>query len=370
MTERQTSRGAVLVVDDNPTNLQLLIEYLDEMGFETLLARSGEGALEQARHARPDIILLDIMMPGMDGFEVCEQLKADPETRTIPVIFMTALTETEDKIRGFDLGAVDYITKPFHQKEVLARISTQLTIQRQNRELAELNAMKDKFVAIVATDLKNVFDTIIGPSRLLADSLTIFSEKEIRSIAKRLHRAAQDTMGMLEKIIDWVNIQRGEMTFSPGVVDLRERVTAAMESFREMAERKEIALRETIPPDLAVFADQERTGTVLENLIKNAVQFTRPGGEVVISAKPVDDAVEVSVADTGVGMSERNRKKLFRIDETYKKVGITGKEGTHLGLIICKEIVEASGGTVSVESELGKGTTVRFTLPRPGKETS
>ena len=370
MTERQTRSGTVLVVDDNPTNLQLLLEYLDERGFETLLARSGEEALEQVRHALPDIILLDIMMPGMDGFEVCERLKADPDTRTIPVIFMTALTEAEDKIRGFDLGAVDYITKPFHQKEVLARINTQLTIQRQNRELIELNAMKDKFVAIVATDLKNVFDTIIGPSRLLADSLTIFSEKEIRSIAKRLHRAAQDTIAMLEKIIDWANIQRGEMTFSPTVVDIRERVTAVMESFREIAERKEITLRHTIPPELPVYADKERTDTVLENLIKNALQFTRTGGEVVISAGAEDGAVEVAVADTGVGMSERNLKKLFRIDETYKKAGITGKEGTHLGLIICKEIVEASGGRISVESELGGGTTVRFTLPRPGKEAS
>ncbi len=363
MKAETAEKGTILVVDDNPTNLHILLDYLNEMGFETLVARSGEGALRQLGYAKPDLILLDIMMPGIDGFETCRRLKENPETREIPVIFITALTETADKIKGFELGAVDYITKPFHQKEVLARLNTQLTIQRQKRELQDLNAVKDRFLSILAHDLKNVFDTMVGPSRLLADSLTIFKEKEIRSIAQRLHRSAQDSLGMVEKIIDWANIRRGTIQPQPRTFDLCPAAQESMDRYRENAERKHIDYRNDVPPETMVYADPDMASTVLQNLISNAVKFTRNQGRVAVSARSGEGFREISVSDTGVGMGAKNLGNLFRIDKPYKKAGITGKEGAHLGLIICKEFVELNGGQLHVESELGVGTTVRFTLP-------
>jgi signal transduction histidine kinase len=364
MSQEKPETATILVVDDNPTNLQLLLDYLNELNFKTLIAKSGEGALRQASLAKPDIILLDIMMPGMDGFDTCRRLKDDPETRDVPIIFMTALSDTEDKVKGFDLGAVDYITKPFSQKEVLARLNTQLTIQRQKRELAELNAMKDRFLSIIALDLKHVFDTMIGPSRRLAESFDIFSKKEIEFIAKRLHRSAQDTIHMLEQVMTWADIQQGEYEFRPVTTDLFESISEVVVTFREDALRKKIELTNTVEPGTVVYADPSMVRVIMENLLSNAVRFTRSGGAVTIASRTEDGMEQVTVADTGVGMSEKNLAGLFRIDRAYKKPGITGKEGAHLGLVICKEFVEKNGGRIEAESELDKGSTFRFTLPK------
>jgi signal transduction histidine kinase len=364
MSQEKPETATILVVDDNPTNLQLLLDYLNELNFKTLIAKSGEGALRQAALAKPDIILLDIMMPGMDGFDTCRRLKEDPDTRDVPIIFMTALSDTEDKVKGFDLGAVDYITKPFSQKEVLARLNTQLTIQRQKRELAELNAMKDRFLSIIALDLKHVFDTMIGPSRRLAESFDIFSKKEIEFIAKRLHRSAQDTIHMLEQVMTWADIQQGEYQFRPETIDLFESVSEVVVTFREDALRKKLELTNTVEPGTIVYADPAMIRVILENLLSNAIRFTRSGGAVTIASRTEGDMEQVTVSDTGVGMSEKNLTGLFRIDRAYKKPGITGKEGAHLGLVICKEFVEKNGGRIEAESELDKGSTFRFTLPK------
>jgi two-component system sensor histidine kinase/response regulator len=156
------AKGAkVLVVDDDPTNLSVLFNYLAEMGLKVFVAQDGESALEQVDYERPDIILLDILMPNIDGFETCLRLKANPATSDIPVVFMTALSDVEDIIKGFQIGAVDYITKPFHQEEVLARITTHLTLQHQRMKLYELNTMKNKFFSIVAHDMKEVLSTLV-----------------------------------------------------------------------------------------------------------------------------------------------------------------------------------------------------------------
>lgn len=364
MSQEQPETATILVVDDNPTNLQLLLDYLNDLNFKTLIAKSGEGALRQASLAKPDIILLDIMMPGMDGFETCRRLKDDPKVQDVPVIFMTALSDTEDKIKGFDLGAVDYITKPFSQKEVLARLNTQLTIQRQKKELAELNAMKDRFLSIIALDLKHVFDTMIGPSRRLAESFDIFSKKEIEFIAKRLHRSAQDTMHMLDQVITWADIQRGKYAFNPENMDLFESVSEVVVAFREDALRKKVELNNTVESGVMVCADPAMVRAILENLLSNAIRFTRSGGTVNVFHQSWDGMEQITVSDTGVGMSEKNLSGLFRIDRAYKKPGITGKEGAHLGLVICKEFVKKMGGHIEVESEPDKGSTFRFTLPR------
>ncbi len=365
MSLEKSDKATILVVDDNPTNLQLLLDYLNELNFQTLIARSGEGALKQAAFANPDIILLDIMMPGMDGFETCRRLKADEATCHIPVIFMTALSDTEDKIKGFDMGAVDYITKPFNQKEVLARLNSQLTIQRQNRELAELNAMKDKFLSIVAQDLKHVFRTMIGPSKRLAESFDIFSKKEIEFIAQRLHRSSLDTMHLLEQVMTWADIQRDIVPFDPERIDLYESVSEAVVSFREDANRKNIELSHAVTPETWVEADAAMLRAVLNNLLSNAIKYTRSGGRVIISGETDGAAETVIVTDNGIGMSDKILRSLFRIDTTYKKPGVTGKEGAHLGLVISKEFVEKNGGSIHVESELDKGTAVRFTVPKP-----
>ncbi|MCH8295046.1 response regulator, partial [Candidatus Poribacteria bacterium] len=139
MNVESLNQGTILIVDDVPANIGVLLNYLSQNGFKVLVARDGESAIEQAKFAKPDLILLDIRMPGIDGFETCRRLKADDETKAIPVIFMTALTETVDKVQGFNVGGVDYITKPFQNEEVLVRVTTHLTLRKLQRELQEAN---------------------------------------------------------------------------------------------------------------------------------------------------------------------------------------------------------------------------------------
>ncbi len=167
-TDFNSQKYTVLIVDDTPTNLGVVADYLESCGFEIMMAQSGEKALKRVRYARPDIILLDVMMPGLDGFETCRRLKADEVSQDIPVIFMTALVNTEDKVKGFEVGAVDYVTKPLQQEEVLARITTHLRIrdltlslQKANESLAELNSSKDQFFSSIAQDLREPFNTLL-----------------------------------------------------------------------------------------------------------------------------------------------------------------------------------------------------------------
>lgn len=371
MSADEIRKDTILVVDDNPVNLHVLLEYLNQSGFETLIARSGESALRQVGFAWPDIILLDVMMPGIDGFETCRLLKENEDTKEIPIIFMTALSETVDKIRGFELGAVDYITKPFHQDEVLARITTHLTIQRQKKELEELNgkleesnATKDKFFSIIAHDMKNIFNSLIGGSQILAGSVNTLSKEKIEMFAEEMFSSAQTAYELLENLLNWARMQKGSIEFKQETFDLSDLVSNNIINYQNNADMKKIHLFHSVEPGTLAYADPNMINTILRNLISNALKFTDIGGEVRISAKTMGQIIDVSVSDTGVGISEENAKKLFRIDSKFRTTGTAGEKGSGLGLSLCREFVDNNNGKIWVESIIGKGTTFWFTLPR------
>lgn len=370
MTDKPSDKPSILIVDDNLTNLRVLIDYLNESGLETLVARSGKGALRQADFARPDLILLDVMMPGIDGFETCRQLKAKDTTKDIPVIFMTALSDTSDKIKGFEAGAKDYITKPFQQEEVLSRITTHLTLQQQKKALAQLHANKDKTFSILAHDMTNAFSQLLGKSKELAESFQEFTREEIGTIAGNIHDSAQNTFRLLENLLTWARIQQGTMTFSPRSIDLSGPVSENIRNLQAPAKQKSLHLTHTVAPGTYIFADPNILNTLLRNLISNALKFTHKGGQILVAAssarstdKETDDT-EITVSDTGIGISQEDMEKLFRIEQTYKRPGTTEEEGAGLGLILCKALVAKSGGDIRVESEPEKGTTIRITLPK------
>ncbi|MDM8549412.1 response regulator [Desulfobacterales bacterium HSG2] len=364
MSNEKPNKGTILLVDDNLSNLQVLIDYLNKSGYKTLVARSGDRAIRQLKFVRPDLILLDIIMPGIDGYETCRQLKEDKNTKDIPVIFITALVETYDKVRGFKVGAVDFITKPFQHEEVLARVTTHLTIQRQKKQLSELNAMKDKFFSIIAHDLRNAFGGILSISRIMAESLNIYEKEELELFSQSIYETAQKTFNLLENLLNWARIQRGTMEFRPNIIDLHKPVSENISLFKENASQKKINLSHSIEPKTYICADPNMTDAIFRNLISNAIKFTYEGGEVRITAENDGENVKISVSDTGEGISEKDIQKLFRIDESYKRPGTAGEEGTGLGLMLCKEFVEKNNGEIRVESELGKGTTFSFSLPK------
>ena len=569
-------KHTILIVDDNATNLKVISDYLKNFGFGIMVARSGEIALKRVQYALPDIILLDIMMPGINGFETCERLKANEHTKDIPVIFMTALSEAEDKVKGFEAGAVDYVTKPLQYSEVVARITTHLKIreltrnlQDQNEQLqglttqlqntnAELvkvsdelreanaalsqravqleasnqvgqqvtsildlgelltevteliraqfnyyfvgvwllyesndrlvlqactggnsqlleqehflnldvdknvithvcqttaaylvddidkedlylsltelpqtraqlalplrigeevigvldiqseqlaafsnddqkvlqtlanqiaiairnvrlyeverkiNADKDKFFSIISHDLRGPFTSLLGNAQLMLSTADELCADDVRHMSRAILNGAKSALSLLDNLLTWSRMQRGAIDFFPQQLPLAMLAQKTIDLLEQMAADKNITLKNAVDDNLVAFADKNMVDTVIRNLTGNALKFTPCGGSVTILAQEQNSSngkspewVQISVVDTGVGMKPDDLDKLFRLDANHSTLGTEKEQGTGLGLIICKEMVERNGGQIWMESEVDQGTKVQFTLPIP-----
>ncbi len=369
----------ILIVDDVSENLRVISGILYQKEVNISIAQSGQEALTIIQRRPPDLILLDVIMPDMDGFAVCEHLQKDPATKEIPIIFLTAKTQPEDVIKGFEIGAVDYVTKPFRPAELLSRVFTHLELKRsrdtittqnqqlakQNTQLRELNGMKDKFFSIIAHDLKNPFNTLIFLSELLVDEVRNYSIDEIEKYAQTLYRASKQGYRLLENLLEWSRSQTGRIAFSPQRVHLKNIIPESFAVLENHAKNKQITISPEIPEDTLAFADIKMLATIIRNLVSNALKFTERGGEVTICVKGAENYVEISVSDTGMGIQEEDIQKLFRIDTHHSTSGTDQERGTGLGLILCKEFVEKHNGKIWVESEVGKGSHFMFTLPKP-----
>lgn len=576
------SRETIFVVDDEPIILDLLFECLETQGFKVFVNTNGESALKVISQVRPDLILLDVMMPDIDGFEICRRLKANDMTKDIPVIFITALSDTVDKIKGFEMGGVDYIAKPFQLQEVLARIETHLTLQysqkslqeknillqqeiterkqaeemlqqrnqellllnrigrmfssslefdqvlemalkevqrlldvvsasfwlivpetkelvckqiigpgrekivharlpvgqgitgwvaqhgesvispdisaderhhktvgkqndmsvhsmlsiplqvkgevigvlnlvdprvnhftkndlrvvepiaaaaaiaienarlytmaqqeiserkraeaellvahhelkEKNVQLREANASKDKFFSIISHDLRGPFNALLGYTQLIVEHFETYTQEKLKKYVKTVHTSAERLYALLENLLTWSRIQRGVMEYEPEEIALQEIAEDNIDLFISKAEQKQVVLTSSIPENTCAYADYNMMNTVIRNLVSNALKFTEAGDTIDISACDQETHIEVVVSDTGAGISPEDIPKLFRIDVQYTNVGTAGETGTGLGLILCQDLVEKNGGEIWVESEVGKGTTFRFTLPQ------
>lgn len=375
---QQTSQGIILVVDDTPENLGVLFNYLDRRGFTVLLVQNGENALKQAVQTQPDLILLDVMMPELNGFDVCQRLKARETTRDIPVIFMTALSETVNKVKGFEVGGVDYITKPIYCEEVEARIKTHLMLRKlqqdlqqknmalaeKNEQLQAANASKDRFFSIIAHDLRAPFIGLLGLTQAIAQEFESYPKEHLKSLLVKLSKTAETFYTLLENLLTWSRSQLSVIDFQPRILNIRESILRNLRIFESAAQEKGIRLIMSIEEPIPVYADEKMIDTVLRNLFSNALKFTYPGGTVTIAAAQDGQTAIVTFTDTGIGIGSAHLPKLFRIDTHYKREGTANEQGTGLGLILCKDFIEKNGGTIGVESEVGKGSTFTCTLPQ------
>ncbi len=374
----------ILIVDDNPTNISVIAEHLRKMGFRLRVAQSGERALKVMEDPEnlPDLILLDVMMPEIDGFEVCRRLKANKVTENVPIIFMTALTETADKVRGFDVGGEDYITKPFQAEEVLARVKAHLRIHkfRQMQErllllekersaaLSELNNHKDKLFSILSHDLRAPFNGLLGYAQLLmelAEEPTT-DRQEIEEMAECVFSSGKAAYELLENLLTWSRMQRDHVVFEPCKLMLYEIVQNCVHVLHETAVSKNITLHNEVDESVYVHADRNMLEIVIRNLTSNAIKFSLPDSEVTICASPNEDdesLLSIAVVDHGIGIAPEDIEKLFRMDAHHSTPGTKEEAGTGLGLLLCQEMVEKSGGNIWVESQLGQGTTFTFTVP-------
>ncbi len=361
--ESEENKPLILIVDDVPRNLQVLGNILKEEKYQISVATTGEDALEMLQHMHPDLILLDIMLPGIDGYEVCRRLKSDENTCEIPVIFLTAKTDSEDIIKGLKLGAVDYVTKPFNGIELLSRVRTHVELRLSQMRLKELNATKDKFFSIIAHDLKGPIAAVQQSTEFILESYDDFEKQVFFDLLKDLNVSSKNLMRLLQNLLSWARSQTGRIQYHPEEFQLHPLSQNVVELLRQAAKSKEIELINTISKEITVFADEHMVSTIFRNLINNAIKYTDAQGKVILSAEKKTGHILVSVTDTGVGIDPGHIDKLFRIDEQYSTLGTREEKGTGLGLILCKSFIERNSGTIDVKSTPGGGTTFLFTLP-------
>ncbi len=392
MTENHenTSKGNILAVDDKQENLHILITILGEQGYDVFPARSGTQALSAVRSNKPDLILLDIMMPDMNGFEVCEQLKADEQTRDIPIIFLSALSETLDKIKAFSFGGVDYITKPFQVKEVLARIETHLSLQRLQKSIKEKNELleqeiverkraeeaaqvanqaKSAFLANMSHELRSPLNAILGFAQVMKRSQRLDPENQ-ENLAI-ISRSGEHLLTLINQVLDLSKIEAGGTTINESKFDLYALLNDLEDMFRIKADEKHLQLNFYHDSNLPqhIIADEIKLRQVLINLLNNALKFTQNGGVTLRAReKPISDKgvaykplFHFEIEDTGPGIASNELTTLF---EAFVQTS-TGKqisEGTGLGLAISHQFVQLMGGELTVSSEFGEGSTFEFSL--------
>ncbi|MBU0513200.1 MAG: response regulator, partial [Proteobacteria bacterium] len=364
---RQPNR--VLVVDDEPRNLELLEAMLTPLGYEVILADGGEKALQMVREGPPDVILLDIMMPAMDGYEVCRRLKADEGTREIPVIFVTAMTEVQDEVRGLDLGAVDYITKPISPPVVKARIKTHLALRnacqklkQQNQILAENARLREDVERITRHDLKTPLSAVISVPGLLIKEGNLTSGQV--ELVQMLEESGYRMLEIINSSLDLYKMEQGTYRPNPVPVNVVSLVNQIRGEARELVGAKGLSVRVLVHDKPAedsdvflVHGEEMLLYSMLANLIKNAVEASPEGNQVTVSLTNGDSAV-ISIHNIGT-VPDDVRDRFF---EKYATSGKAG--GTGLGTYSAKLIAETLGGRIGFDSTEKNGTTLTVVLPR------
>lgn len=354
----------ILIVDDSPANIGLLFDCLAREGYRPLVAQDGKSAIETARRMSPDLILLDVIMPDMDGFDTCTALKDHPETTDIPIFFMTALTDIQSKVRGFECGAVDFISKPFQQEEVLARIATHLTLQEQKKTLIIANHIKEKIISVVAHDLRNPFTAIFAYLQMLTERYDQYDDEKRKAYIEKLREANQNLYSLLESLLGWITTGDGKLEYHPETVAVTDQIRLAAEASKTLADKKSIDLDIRVDETLTAVADRNMLTAVVRNLLNNAIKFTPRGGRVSVLAEETRTRVALVVKDTGIGMTPKQIEMVLSGKKLPSTKGTDAETGTGMGLVICLEFIAMMGGSLSIDSGPEPGCTFRVTLEK------
>ena len=370
--ESQINRSdyKILIVDDVVSNVLLLKILLTNEKFQVCTASNGKQCIEVAQNEHPDLILLDVMMPDLNGFDTAVILKKDPSTQEIPIIFLTALNNPNDLVKGFQVGANDFLTKPFNKEELVMRVMHQIQlvaakriIVRQNEELKRTISNRDKMYSVIAHDLRSPMASI---RMVLNLAVNVVSPEmvgdEIFGLLDKANRESEDTHDLLDNLLKWTKSQTGRLNVVYQDLDLDDIVPGVVDIFKMIAEMKKIDLK-YLPAEekLIVRADNDMIKTIIRNFLSNAVKFTPAGKGIEVFYTREGDFARVSVRDHGVGVEPERVETIFHKGETTYGTG--GEEGSGLGLQLCQDFARKNGGEAQVESTLGEGSTFSFTIP-------
>ena len=369
--EINPSEYKILIVDDVMSNVLLLKVLLTNEKFAIATASNGRQALEQVEKENPDLVLLDVMMPDMSGFEVAQHLKSNPNTADIPIIFLTALNSTADIVKGFQVGANDFISKPFNKEELIIRVTHQISLVAAKRlilskteELQRTIAGRDKLYSVIAHDLRSPMGSIKMVLNMLI--LNLPSEKigaEMYELLTMANQTTEDVFSLLDNLLKWTKSQIGKLNVVYQDVDLVEVTDGVIEIFSMVASLKKIKIREMKPEKMMDNADIDMLKTVVRNLLSNAIKFSKENSEVLVKMEEVDGMAVVSVQDHGCGISEEGQKKLLHTDTHFSTFGTNNEEGSGLGLLLCKDFVVKNGGKLWFTSKEGEGSIFSFSIP-------
>lgn len=362
----------ILAVDDIATNIMLLKAVLSRAKYKIVTASGGFEALEKVAAVNPDLILLDIMMPDLDGYEVLKRLKADPAHEDIPVIFLTALHNPEDIVKGFKFGASDYISKPFNHEELITRVAhhiylaaAQRTIMQQRDELQATVEARDKMYSVIAHDLRSPIGTLKMVFNMLSINLTAdqIGEDSFEMISMG-NNITESTFMLLDNLLKWTKSQIGRMNTVFQEVDISEVVLFASKMSDVVAQVKNIEVEYDIPGAITVSCDVDMVKTIMRNLMSNAIKYSQEGGKIVVSVRETPTHAAISVRDNGIGIKEEDIAKLLNPETHYTTYGTKNEEGSGLGLQLVQDLTLRNGGELTIESKEGEGSTFTFTIAK------
>ena len=360
----------ILIVDDVMSNVLLLKILLTNEKFQVCTANCGNACIEQARKEHPDLILLDVMMPDINGFDTAVIMKKDDELKDIPIIFLTALNTPQDLVKGFQVGASDFLTKPFNKEELVMRVMQQISlvaakriIQKQNKELKATLNNRDKMYSVIAHDLRSPMASIRMVLNLVVQSTSADTVgPELYTLLDQANRESEEVHDLLDNLLKWTKSQTGRLNVVLQDLDLNDIIPGVVEIFEMIAQTKHITLdlQKTEDP-LKVHADNDMLKTVLRNFMSNAIKFSPENSTIQILMANEGDFARVSVKDQGVGIAADRLDTIFHKGETTYGTG--GEEGSGLGLQLCQDFARKNGGDCYVESVEGQGSTFSFTVP-------
>jgi len=368
--ESQINRSdyKILIVDDVVSNVLLLKILLSNEKFQVCTANCGNMCIEQARAEKPDLILLDVMMPDISGFDTAVILKKDPELKDIPIIFLTALNCPADLVKGFQVGANDFLSKPFNKEELVVRVMHQIAlvaakrlIEKQNRELLATINNRDKMYSVIAHDLRSPMASIRMVLNLVVAAISPeVVGQEIFDLVDKANKESEDVHDLLDNLLKWTKSQTGRLTVVMQDLDLNDIIPGVVDIFEMIAATKKIKLSYTGTSTI-VRADNDMLKTIVRNFLSNAVKFSPENSSIEISVTSDADFAKISICDHGVGIAADRLDTIFHKGETTYGTG--GEEGSGLGLQLCQDFAHKIGGDVMVESVEGEGSTFSVLVP-------